>query len=95
MADSRLESYYARRMRLEESKREIAEDIKDLKKEMKGVGMLPAEIKGIDIRVAREYESETKRTLRVEAEDVADSLDQLVGTPLADAAVSRAQEYAD
>jgi uncharacterized protein (UPF0335 family) len=95
MADSRLESYYARRMRLEEAKREVEEDIKDLKKEMKGVGMLPAEIKGIDIRVAREYESETKRTLRVDAEDVADSLGQLADTPLGNAAVERSKEYAD
>lgn len=95
MADARLESYYSRRLRLEEVRRETAEDIKDLKKEMKGIGLLPAEIKGIDLKVSREFESETKRTLRVESEDVAESLGQLVGTPLADAAITRAREFAN
>lgn len=95
MVDAKLERFFKRRLRLEEAKREVSDDIKDLKKEMKGVGLLPAEMKGIELKVGREFEAEAKRVLRVEAEDVAESLGQLADTPLGKAAIIHIKEYAD
>ena len=72
--DTRLASYKGRLLRLESEKREAAEDIKELRKEMKGAGLSKAEIAGVVLAVKREFESEDKKAARTAAEEIADML---------------------
>lgn len=95
MAEARIEAYYERLSRMDRDAVEIAESKSDLFKEMKGTGCSKAQIDGVKLRVKRDRKSDDKRAAEIEAEEVSDSLGQLSGTPLANAAVERAREYAN
>lgn len=85
-ADPKLVSIRDRRFNLEERRREVVEDIKELKKEAKGVGLSKAEVAGIELDVKRKFESAEKKAARTEAEEVADSLALSGGAPLFESA---------
>lgn len=88
--DSRTKAFFDRMVRLETEKREIAESVRDLAKEMKGVGLLAEEIAGIKLAVKRHFETEDKKATRESAEAVADALGDFKDTGLGAAAVERA-----
>lgn len=84
--DQRLAAFKTRALRIETEKREAAEDLKELRKEMKGVGLSKSEIAGVMLAVRREFESEDKRAARTAAEEVADMLAASGDAPLFGAA---------
>lgn len=84
--DTRLAGYKARLLRLEDKKREAAEDIKEVKKEMKGAGLSKAEIAGVVLAVKREFESDERKATRTLAEEIADMLAASGDAPLFGAA---------
>jgi uncharacterized protein (UPF0335 family) len=88
--DTRTKAFFDRMLRLETEKRDVAESLRDLAKEMKGVGLGVDEIAGIKLAVRRSFESEEKRTKRESAESVADALGDFKDSPLGAAAVERA-----
>lgn len=79
--DQRLASYRDRVLRLESEKREAADMLKDIRKEMKSNGLGADEIAGIFLAVKRSFESSDKAAKRTAAEHVADML-ALEGAPL-------------
>lgn len=72
--DPKLSAYYARVLRLETEKREAAEGLADLGKEMKANGLSADEIAGVKLAVKRSFESAEKAAKRTAAEEVADML---------------------
>lgn len=85
-----LRSFAERIVRLEDERKALAGDIKDIKNEAAGQGY---DKKALMIVVARIRESDEERAARVDAESLADvylaSLGMLGGTPLGDAARRR------
>lgn len=88
--DAKTKSFFDRTLRLEMEKRDVAEALRDLAKEMKGVGIGPDEIAGIKLAVKRHFETEEKRAKRESAEQVADALGDFKDSPLGAAAVDAA-----
>ena len=92
--DPRLQSYRDRLIRLEQERRDRAEDIREVGKEMKGAGLLAEEIAAIKILVKRHFEDDSKRAKRERieetVEDIAAKLGDFVSLPLGAAAVERA-----
>lgn len=90
-----LGSIVDRLVRLEEQKRELAEDIKDVKTEAKARGF---DVKALTKIVREKMETRTERARRLETEAIADlyraTLGMLDGTPLGDAARRRLDEPA-
>jgi uncharacterized protein (UPF0335 family) len=86
-----LESLVSRIVRIEEEKRGLSGDIRDLYIEAKGKGL---NVKAIKLVVKHALEDDEKRTAREETETEADMmktrLGDLFGTPLADAVMPRA-----
>ncbi len=87
--DQKLVSYRDRLIALETEKREIAESIRDLSKEMKGIGISADEIAGVKLAVRRSFESDEKRAKRETAEEFAAALGAFRDSPLGQAAVDR------
>jgi uncharacterized protein (UPF0335 family) len=87
--DTRAQAFLERLTRLETEKRNLSEDIKDLAKEMKGVGMGPDEIAGIKLAVRRSFETDEKRAKRQTVEEFASSLGAFGDSPLGQAAIAR------
>lgn len=69
--DTRLAGYHDRALRLETSKREVAEDLKELRKEMKGTGLSKTEVAGVFLAVKRSFESDDRKAARTAEEEVA------------------------
>lgn len=88
--DGKTKAFCDRMVRMETEKRDLAESVRDLAKEMKGVGLGPDEIAGIKLAVKRHFETEEARAKRESAESVADALGDFKDSPLGAAAVSRA-----
>lgn len=84
--DEKASRFYDRAIRLEQEKRERAEDIKELYAEAKSSGLLAEEIAGIKLAVRRHFETDEKRKKRESAEEFAAALGPLLGTPLGDSA---------
>lgn len=89
MTDGKSVAYRDRMIKLEETKREHAEDIKDLAREMKGCGLLAEEVAGIKLAVKRHFETAEKRVFRESAESFADALGAYRDSPLGMAAIQR------
>lgn len=87
--DTRALAFKDRLIRLEQERKDRAEDIKDIGKEMKGVGMSPAEIAGVKLAVKRYFETADAKAKRETAEEFAASLGGLKDLPLGLAAVER------
>lgn len=83
--DPRLTSYRERIARLEQDRRQAAEDIKEIKAEMRSTGITPAEIKGVMMAVRRGFWSAAQRADHEAAVAVADML-AAEGAPLFGAA---------
>lgn len=88
--DERAAGYLARLIRLESDKREIAEDQREIAKEMKSSGMTKVEIAGVKLRLRRHFEDDDKREFRESVEEFAESLGALRDLPLGVAAMERA-----
>lgn len=86
-ADPKLILWFERRYRLEEQRREVAEDIKELRKEGVSTGLLKEEVAGAELEVKRRFMSDKKRAAKTAAEEVADQL-ALTGSPLFEAAAA-------
>jgi hypothetical protein len=69
-------------LEIETRKREAAEDMRDLRTEMKSAGVAPHEIAGIMLAVRRSFESDEKTAKRTAAEEVADMLGASGDAPL-------------
>lgn len=89
--DGKTKAYFERAVRIETEKRTLAEDAKELKKEMKGNGLTPEEVSGIALAVKRHFETADKKAKRTAAEDVADALGGFADSPLGAAAIARAE----
>ncbi len=89
--DGKTKSFFDRMLRLETEKREIAESMRDLAKEMKGVGFNKEDIAGIKLAVKRHFETDEKRVSRETAESIAEALGDFKDTSIGAAAVDRAQ----
>lgn len=87
--DTRAIAFKDRLTRLETEKRNLSEDIKDLAKEMKGVGFSPDEIAGVKLAVRRSFETEERRAKRETVEEFAASLGDFADLPLASSAIQR------
>lgn len=87
--DTRAVAFKERLTRLEQERRNLAEDIKDLSKEMKGVGMSADEVAGVKLAVRRSFETDEKRAKRETVEEFASSLGSMRDLPLGRAAVER------
>lgn len=89
--DARLRSIVDRAVHLEEERKALAADLKDLFKEAQSAGYDP---KAVKLVVKRQIESEEKRAKRVATEDEAElmlsALGMLADTPLGASAVDRA-----
>lgn len=84
--DPKLKSYRDRAYTLDKEKREIAEAMRNLRKEMKeNGGLSKSEVNGVFLWVKQENESEEKKADRNAAQEVADML-ALAGAPLFQAA---------
>lgn len=85
-----LQSFLGRIEKLEEEKKAIADDIKDVYSEAKGTGFDPAIIKKV---IALRKMDKSKRDEQEAMEAMLDmylsALGDLAGTPLADAAICR------
>jgi uncharacterized protein (UPF0335 family) len=87
--DARAQAFLNRLTKLEQEKRNLSEDIKDLSKEMKGVDMSADEIAGVKLAVRRSFESDEKRAKRETVEEFASSLGAFGDSPLGQAAIAR------
>ena len=87
--DEKAAAYLVRLIRLEEERRQNADDKKEVLIEMKSAHLLSEEIAGIRLAVRRHFESQEKRVFRVSAEEFAESLGELRDTPLGNAAIER------
>lgn len=87
--DTRAAAFLTRLTKLETEKRYLSEDIRELAKEMKGIGMSADEIAGVKLAVRRSFESDEKRVKRETAEEFAASLGGLRDSPLGNAAIAR------
>ena len=85
--DEKAAAYLARMIRLEDEKRQNAEDRRELIKEIAGAGLLAEEIAGLKLAVRRHFEAPAKRQFRETAESFADALGAFKDTPLAQAAI--------
>lgn len=65
-----LKGYFDRRLALEQSKQELAEDIRELNTEVKAGGVDP---RALAVMVKRELEDEEKKAKRVALQEVVDS----------------------
>lgn len=83
--DPKLKSYRDRAFTIDKVKRDAAEDMRELRKEMKSNGLSGSEIDGVFLWVKQENESEDKKAKRNAAQEVADML-ALAGAPLFQAA---------
>ncbi len=88
--DERLVAYKRRLLALTEEKQRVAEDISELNKEMKGVGVSKDEAAGVKLAVKRSFETADKKATRITAEEIADSLGDYADMPLGKAAVAAA-----
>lgn len=85
--DERAANFLARAIRLEQERRDNAEDRKELGVEMKKAELLKEEIAGIKLAVKRHFETDDKRQFRESAEQFAEVLGDFKDTPLGDAAL--------
>lgn len=85
--DERAANFLARLIRLEQERRDNAEDRKELGVEMKDAELLKEEIAGIKLAVKRHFEDPDKRKFRESAEEFAAALGGFADTPLGNAAV--------
>ena len=88
--DEKAAAFLARLIRLEEEKRQNAEDRADVLTEMKSAHLLKEEVAGIKLAVRRHFETDDKRKFRESAEEFAESLGDFKDTPLGVASVERA-----
>lgn len=79
--DPKLKSYRDRAFSIDKVKRDAAEDMRELRKEMKANGLRKSEIDGVFLWIKQEHESEEKLADRSAAQEVADIL-KLAGAPL-------------
>ena len=89
ITDERAAAFLARLIRLEEERRNNAEDRKELGAEMKSAQLLAEEIAGIKLAVKRHFETQEKRAFRETAESFAEALGDFKDTPLGDAVLPR------
>lgn len=87
--DARAVSYKDRIIKLEQEKRDRAEDIKEVMLEAKGSGLIKEELAGIKLAVRRYFETEDRRKFRESAEEFASALGEFKDLPLGAAAVQR------
>lgn len=87
--DEKAAAFLARLIRLEDEKRQNAEDRSEVLTEMKSAHLLKEEIAGIKLAVRRHFESEDKRKFRESAEEFADALGPFRDSPLGAAAIER------
>jgi uncharacterized protein (UPF0335 family) len=85
--DEKSKAFLARLIRLEEERRNNAEDRKELGAEMKSAELLKEEIAGIKLAVKRHFEEPEKRAFRESAEDFAAALGGFADTPLGTSAI--------
>ncbi len=85
-ADTKLIAFRDRLTALEQTKRNAAEDGREIVKEMKSLGLSKAEISGVKLAVRRSFESADKAASRTEAEQIADQLALSGDAPLFGAA---------
>lgn len=88
--DEKAAAFLARLIRLENEKRENAEDRKEVLTEMKSAHLLEEEIDGVKLAVKLHFMTEKKLAKRESAEQFAKSLGPLRDTALGVAAVERA-----
>jgi uncharacterized protein (UPF0335 family) len=79
--DQKLKSYRDRAYRIDQEKRNAANDMRELKAEMKSNGLSKTEIAGVLLWVRQENESDDKKAARQAAQEVADML-AAAGAPL-------------
>lgn len=87
--DEKAAAFLARLIRLEDEKRQNAEDRSEVLTEMKSAHLLKEEIAGIKLAVRRHFETEDKRKFRESAEEFADALGPFRDSPLGAAAIER------
>lgn len=87
--DAKLLAYKDRIVKLEQEKKDRAEDIKEVYLEAKGNGLLKEELAGLRIAVRRYFETDDRRKARETAEEFADALGDFKDLPLGVAAVGR------
>ena len=92
--DEKAAAFLARLIRLEEEKRENAEDRKEVLTEMKSAHLLAEEIDGVKLAVKRHFETDAKRVKRESAESFAEALGPYRDTPLGAAAMERVAAHA-
>ena len=85
--DGKTRSYHDRLLALENSRRELGEDIKELMTEAKSAGFSKDEIAGIKLAVRRSFETEDKKAARLSAEEFAKALGDFADLPLGTAAI--------
>jgi hypothetical protein len=85
--DEKAQSFLARLIRLEQERRDNAEDKKEIGVEMKEAQLLKEEVAGIKLAVKRHFEEPEKRELRESAEEFAAALGEFASSPLGDAAI--------
>lgn len=88
--DERAAGFLMRLIRLEEEKRQNAEDRAEILTEMKSAHLLKEEVAGIRLAVRRHFETQEKRVFRISVEEFAESLGDFRDTPLGVASVERA-----
>ena len=87
--DQRAVSYKDRLIKLEQEKRDRAEDIKELMLEAKSAGLLKEEIAGVKLAARRHFETKEKKLFRESVESFAEALGDFKDMPLATAAIQR------
>jgi uncharacterized protein (UPF0335 family) len=86
--DERALRFRERLVNLENEKRTLSEDIRDLVTEMKSAGLTPVEIAGVKLAAKRALEEDAKRQKRESIEEFAASLGEFADLPLGAAAVA-------
>ena len=86
-ADTKIAAFYTRWHRLESERRDLAEDIRELRKEMLSAGIPKSDIPGVALAVRRSFESDKARVRRLSAEELAAALGPFADSPLGSAAV--------
>lgn len=82
--------YFDRLRNLEQERRNLSEDTKGIKTEMRNAGLTPAELKGIALAVRRSFETNEQQEARESAEQVAAALGDFADTDLGRAAAAAA-----
>lgn len=87
--DTRALAFKERLTRLETERRDIAESIRDMSKEMKGVGLTADEVAGVKLAVRRSFETADAKAKRETVEEFASALGDFADLPIGRAAVER------